>query len=356
MATILVTGGAGFIGSCYVLARCAAGDTVINLDKLTYSGNMENLVSLKDNPRHIFIHGDIRNTELTEYLLKVYQPNGVVHFAAESHVDRSIIDPEAFVRTNVLGTCALLHSVKAWWSSLLESQKNTFRFLHVSTDEVFGALQPSEPAFTEETSYSPNSPYSASKASSDHFVRAFYETYGLPTLISNCSNNYGPRQFPEKLIPLVILNSLVRKPLPVYGTGSNIRDWLHVEDHCTAIQKILEAGQIGQSYNIGGNSERTNLQVVHGICAILDELVPSPNGSYKNLIKFVTDRPGHDFRYAINCAKLSAELDWVPTYTFETGLRETVIWYLENAEWVRNIQSGEYRSWMQTNYGGRMCS
>lgn len=353
MATLLVTGGAGFIGSCYVLARCAAGDTVVNLDKLTYSGNLGNLVSLHGCPRHIFVHGDIGNAELVEYLLKNYQPNAVINFAAESHVDRSIIDPEAFVRTNVLGTCTLLRAVKTWWSELGMNEKAAFRFLHVSTDEVFGALQPGDPAFTEMTPYSPNSPYSASKASSDHFVRAFHETYEFPTLLTNCSNNYGPRQFPEKLIPLVTLNALLRKTLPVYGTGSNIRDWLHVEDHCTAIQRVLEAGRKGQTYNIGGNSERTNLEVVHGICDVLDSVRPSAEGPYADLIKFVKDRPGHDFRYAINCSKLSSELGWQPMHTFEEGLKETVLWYLDNETWVHNVQSGDYRNWMQTNYAGR---
>ena len=354
MATQLVTGGAGFIGSCYVLARCAAGDTIINIDKLTYSGNLENLASLQDCSRHIFVHGDIGNAELVEYLLKTYQPNAIVNFAAESHVERSIIDPEAFVRTNVLGTCTLLRTAKAWWSQLTAAKKAAFRFLHISTDEVFGALQPGDPAFTETTPYSPNSPYSASKASSDHFVRAFHETYSFPTLITNCSNNYGPRQFPEKLIPLVTLNALARKTLPVYGTGSNIRDWLHVEDHCSAIQRVLEAGKTGQTYNIGGNSERTNLQVVHGICDVLDAVCPSAEGLYADLIKFVTDRPGHDFRYAINCTKLSSELGWHPTHTFEEGLRDTVLWYLNNKIWVENVQSGDYRNWMQTNYVGRV--
>ena len=353
MATLLVTGGAGFIGSCYVLARCGAGDTVINLDKLTYSGNPENFASLSDNPRHIFVHGDIGNAELVEHLLKTYQPDAVVNFAAESHVDRSITDPEAFVHTNVLGTCTLLRTAKVWWDELDADKRTAFRFLHISTDEVFGALQPGDPAFTETTPYSPNSPYSASKASSDHFVRAFHETYGFPALITNCSNNYGPRQFPEKLIPLVTLNALARKTLPVYGTGSNIRDWLHVEDHCSAIQRVLEAGRVGQTYNIGGNSERTNLQVVHGICDVLDYVRPSSEGPYAELITFVTDRPGHDFRYAINCAKLSSELGWHPTHTFEEGLRETVLWYLDNEAWVRNVQSGEYLRWMQANYEGR---
>lgn len=354
MQTLLVTGGAGFIGSCHVLQRCAAGDTIINLDKLTYSGNPDNLLSLQDNPRHIFVRGDIGNTELVAHVLQTYRPNAVINFAAESHVDRSILDPDAFVKTNVLGTCALLQTVKDWWVPLTPVDKAAFRFLHVSTDEVFGALKLEEKAFTEETPYSPNSPYSASKAASDHFVRAFHETYGLPTLITNCSNNYGPRQFPEKLIPLVTLNALARRNLPIYGSGSNIRDWLHVEDHCSAIQRVLEAGQVGQTYNIGGNSERTNLQVVHGICAVLDQVRPSKKGSYTDLIKFVKDRPGHDFRYAIDCSKIKSELDWKHDHTFEEGLRETVLWYLDNPEWVEHVQSGAYRNWIRNNYTERM--
>ncbi len=354
MKTILVTGGAGFIGSCYVLGQCAAGNTVINLDKLTYSGNPENLLSIRENPRHIFIRGDIGNEELVAHILHTYHPDAIVNFAAESHVDRSIIDPDAFVRTNVLGTCTLLRTVKDWWASLGPTARSSFRFLHVSTDEVFGTLHSGEPSFTEETPYCPNSPYSSSKAASDHFVRAFHETYGLPTLITNCSNNYGPRQFPEKLIPLVILNALSRKTLPVYGTGSNIRDWLHVEDHCAAIQCVLTDGEDGRTYNIGGNSERTNLQVVYSICEVLDAVYPSPEGPYVSLIKFVSDRPGHDFRYAINSSRISSELGWKPTHTFEEGLRETVQWYLDNPKWVERVQSGDYRSWIQSNYAGRI--
>lgn len=348
----LVTGGAGFIGSCYVLKARRAGIRVINLDKLTYSGNMDNLSSLIGDAEHTFVHGDIGNTELVTYLLSTYKPDVVVNFAAESHVDRSILDPDAFVRTNVLGTCSLLRTIKDWWKNLSESSKSRFQFLHVSTDEVFGALQSTDPAFTETTPYNPNSPYSASKASSDHFVRAFHETYGLPTLITNCSNNYGPRQFPEKLIPLVMLNALAGKPLPIYGTGENIRDWLHVEDHCTAIMRVLEAGRIGESYNIGGHSERTNIAVVRAICTILDELVPAQS-SYADLITFVTDRPGHDFRYAIDCTKLEYELGWHPEHNFEDGLRETLQWYIDNADWVRCVQSGAYRQWIQSNYGAR---
>lgn len=348
----LVTGGAGFIGSCYVLKARRAGIRIINLDKLTYSGNMGNLTSLSDDVDHIFVHGDIGNAELVAHLLAAYKPDAVVNFAAESHVDRSILDPDAFVRTNVLGTCSLLRTVKDWWKELPEPEKSHFRFLHVSTDEVFGALQPTDPAFTETTPYSPNSPYSASKASSDHFVRAFHETYGLPTLITNCSNNYGPRQFPEKLIPLVMLNALAGKKLPVYGTGENIRDWLHVEDHCTAIMRVLDAGRTGESYNIGGHSERTNIAVVRTICTILDELAPAQT-NYADLITFVTDRPGHDFRYAIDCTKLEYELDWRPEHNFEEGLRETLQWYIDNADWVRHVQSGAYRQWIQVNYGTR---
>ena len=353
MQTILVTGGAGFIGSCYVLGRCAQGDTIINLDKLTYSGNLDNLTALDGASHYHFVHGDIGNAELVESLLRSYRPDAIVNFAAESHVDRSIVDPGAFVRTNVLGTCTLLNEVRAWWNTLPPERRATFRFLHVSTDEVFGALQPGEPAFTEDTPYSPNSPYSASKASSDHVVRAFHETYGLPTLITNCSNNYGPRQFPEKLIPLVILNALAGKPLPVYGTGENIRDWLHVEDHCTAIHTVLEHGLPGRTYNIGGHSERTNIQVVRTICATLDALRPSVTGPYQRLIHFVTDRPGHDFRYAINCDRITRELGWKPSHTFEEGLKDTVAWYLDNPAWINNVQSGEYRRWMQTNYTNR---
>ena len=289
----LVTGGAGFIGSCYVLQARRRGIRVITLDKLTYSGNSENLAALTGDADHIFVRGDIGNAELVAYVLETYQPDAVVNFAAESHVDRSILDPDVFVRTNVLGTCALLRTVKEWWQALPEARKGAFRFLHVSTDEVFGALRKGDPAFCESTPYSPNSPYSASKASSDHFVRAFHETYGLPTLITNCSNNYGPRQFPEKLIPLVLLNALARKALPVYGKGENIRDWLHVEDHCAAIAHVLEAGRVGESYNIGGHSERSNIQVVRALCVLLDELFPSAQGPYADLITFVADRAEH---------------------------------------------------------------
>lgn len=355
MKTILVTGGAGFIGSCYVLMAVKQGYRVINLDKLTYSGNMDNVSSLADNENHIFVQGDIGNFELVQYLCQTYQPDYVVNFAAESHVDRSILDPEAFVRTNVLGTATLLRAVKAWYDGLDKTYSlyKNFHFLHVSTDEVFGTLKIGDPAFTEKTAFAPNSPYSASKASSDHFVRAYYETYGFPCLITNCSNNYGPRQFPEKLIPLVTLNALKRQALPVYGTGENIRDWLHVEDHCEAIHTVLEKGKIGETYCIGGNSERTNIDVVRTICQILDELRPHKEGKYAELIHFVTDRLGHDFRYAIDCTKIKNELGWSPKHNFTDGLKATVQWYLDNSAWVENVQSGEYRRWINKNYSDR---
>lgn len=352
--TLLVTGGAGFIGSCFVLQRVLGGDTVINLDKLTYSGNLENLKSIQANKNHIFVHGDIGNEKLIKELLEKYRPDGVVNFAAESHVDRSIHDPDVFVKTNVLGTEVLLRVVKDWWKELEQEKKEAFRFHHISTDEVFGTLSLEDPAFTEETPFAPNSPYSASKASSDHFVRAFHETYGLPTLITNCSNNYGPRQFPEKLIPLMTLNALAGKNLPIYGTGENIRDWLHVEDHCEAIHLVLTKGRVGQTYNIGGKSERTNLFIVNKICELLDEIKPLGAGkSYKDQIVYVSDRLGHDFRYAINCSKIEKELGWSPRHTFEEGIKETIEWYLNNPEWVKNIQSGEYRKWIELNYAGR---
>ena len=350
---LLVTGGAGFIGSCFVLQSRQRGLRVINLDKLTYAGNLENLASLASDPDHLFVQGDIGNAELVQWLLGHYEPDAVVNFAAESHVDRSILDPEAFVRTNVLGTSTLLRVVKNWWAGLDAAKRASFRFLHISTDEVFGALQPGDPAFCETTPYSPNSPYSASKAASDHLVRAFHETYGLPVLITNCSNNYGPRQFPEKLIPLMILNALEGTPLPVYGTGSNIRDWLHVEDHCAAIALVLEQGRTGESYNIGGHSEKTNLDVVQTLCAILQEEVPSQT-RYADLIRFVTDRPGHDFRYAIDCRKLEQELGWKPVHSFASGLKETVHWYLDHADWVGHVRSGTYRDWMARNYRDRV--
>ncbi len=352
--TLLVTGGAGFIGSCFVLQTVNAGDNVINLDKLTYSGNLENLDEINDAPNHVFIRGDIGDEQLVKDVLEKYQPDAVINFAAESHVDRSILDPDVFVKTNVLGTEVLLRVVKDWWKNLDEEKKNKFRFHHISTDEVFGTLSMDDPAFTEETPFAPNSPYSASKASSDHFVRAYHETYGLPTVITNCSNNYGPRQFPEKLIPLMTLNALAGKPLPIYGTGENIRDWLHVEDHCDAIYEVLTKGRVGQTYNIGGRAERNNLFIVNKICEILDEIKPRSDGkSYKEQITFVKDRLGHDLRYAINSSKIEKELGWKPKHNFEDGLNETIQWYLNNEDWVKNIQSGEYQKWIEKNYKER---
>lgn len=313
-----------------------------------------NLSEVSDNPNYSFVRGDIGDEGLINRLLREFEPDAVVNFAAESHVDRSIVDPDSFVRTNVMGTSVLLRCVKDWWLTLSEEAKQAFRFHHISTDEVFGTLSMTDPAFTEETPFAPNSPYSASKASSDHFVRAFHETFGLPTVITNCSNNYGPRQFPEKLIPLVTLNAVQGKVLPIYGTGENIRDWLHVEDHCEAIYEVLTRGRIGETYNIGGRSERNNLTIVHSICEILDAVQPRNDGkSYKEQITFVKDRPGHDLRYAINCSKIEKELGWVPRHTFEEGLKETVMWYLSNDEWVRQVQSGEYRQWIETNYAER---
>lgn len=313
-----------------------------------------NLLEVSDNPNYTFVRGDIGDEGLINRLLREFEPDAVVNFAAESHVDRSIVDPDSFVRTNVMGTSVLLRCVKDWWMTLSEEAKQAFRFHHISTDEVFGTLSMTDPAFTEETPFAPNSPYSASKASSDHFVRAFHETFGLPTVITNCSNNYGPRQFPEKLIPLVTLNAVQGKVLPIYGTGENIRDWLHVEDHCEAIYEVLTRGRIGETYNIGGRSERNNLTIVHSICEILDAVQPRNDGkSYKEQITFVKDRPGHDLRYAINCSKIEKELGWVPRHSFEEGLKETVMWYLSNDEWVRQVQSGEYRQWIETNYAER---
>ena len=350
----LVTGGAGFIGSWFVLqARAQKQAEVITLDALTYAGNRENLAACDGDSGHIFVHGDIGDTELVAKLLREHRPTAVVNFAAESHVDRSIHDPDAFVRTNVLGTCTLLREAQRYWQGLQGQEREEFRFLHVSTDEVYGSLGPADPAFTEKTPYAPNSPYSASKAASDHFVRAFHETYGLPTLITNCSNNYGPRQFPEKLIPLVTLNALARKALPIYGKGDNIRDWLHVEDHCLGIQAVLERGRTGETYVIGGRSERNNLAVVQEVCGILDTLAPSAHGPYADLITFVQDRPGHDARYAINCEKMERELGWSPKHSFSSGLKETVAWYLSNKGWVERVRSGEYRQWMEKNYANR---
>jgi dTDP-glucose 4,6-dehydratase len=350
---ILVTGGAGFIGANFVLDWLAADDEpVINLDKLTYAGNPDNLGTLKADSRHVFVHGDICDRALVSSLLKQYQPRAIVHFAAESHVDRSIHGPGDFIRTNVDGTFNLLEATRAYLSTLDDASKSRFRFLHVSTDEVFGTLSPTDPAFSETTPYAPNSPYSASKAASDHLVRAWYHTYGVPVVTGNCSNNYGPLQFPEKLIPLMIANALAGKPLPVYGDGQQVRDWLYVGDHCAALRRVLAAGRLGETYNIGGWNEKANLDVVHTLCDLLDELKPVAQ-SYRAQIKFVTDRPGHDRRYAIDARKIERELGWRPQETFETGLRKTVQWYLDHQEWVRKVQSGEYQQWMSTNYGQR---
>jgi dTDP-glucose 4,6-dehydratase len=342
--TILVTGGAGFIGGNFVIRQILREHCeVINLDALTYAGNLDTLDGVEADPNHHFVLGSIGDSALVDYLLLRYQPTAIINFAAESHVDRSIDSPEAFIQTNVLGTFQLLESARKYWRSLPEAEQATFRFLHVSTDEVYGSLGPTG-KFTETTPYQPNSPYSASKASSDHLVRAYFHTYGLPVLTTNCSNNYGPYQFPEKLIPLIIHNAVHGKPLPVYGTGSNIRDWLFVEDHCSAIERVLEAGTPGEVYNIGGNNEKTNLEVVHAICDLLDELQPDAAlGSRRDLITFVADRPGHDQRYAIDAGKIQSQLGWAPSETFETGLRKTVQWYLDNQAWSQRVMDGSYR-------------
>jgi dTDP-glucose 4,6-dehydratase len=352
--TILVTGGAGFIGSNFVLDWLAESDEpVVNLDKLTYAGNVANLAALQGDRRHLLIQGDIGDQALVDRLLAEHRPRAVVNFAAESHVDRSIHGAGDFIATNVVGTFHLLQAVLGHWRDAL-GRDEAFRFLHVSTDEVYGSLGPEDPAFSETTPYAPNSPYSASKASSDHLVRAWHHTYGLPVLTTNCSNNYGPYHFPEKLIPLCILNAIAGKPLPIYGDGQQVRDWLYVKDHCAAIRRVLEAGEVGQTYNVGGWNEKANLDVVHAICAILDELRPRGDGKpYSEQITFVTDRPGHDRRYAIDASKLERELGWKPAETFETGIRKTVSWYLENSGWVATVTSGEYRKWLDTNYGSR---
>ena len=352
---ILVTGGAGFIGSNFVLDWLGqSSEQVLNLDKLTYAGNLQNLASLQGNPGHTFVQGDIGNSELITSLLKKYQPRAIVNFAAESHVDRSIHGPEDFIQTNIVGTFKLLEAVRAYWGGLSGPAKKDFRFLHVSTDEVYGSLAPTAPAFTEQHTYEPNSPYSASKAASDHLVRAYHHTYGLPVLTTNCSNNYGPYHFPEKLIPLMIVNALAGKPLPIYGDGMQIRDWLYVSDHCNAIRRVLEAGQLGETYNIGGWNEKPNITIVHTLCALLDELRPKADGSsYTTQITTVTDRPGHDRRYAIDASKIHKELGWKPAETFDTGIRKTVQWYLDHADWVAQVQSGAYRDWVQTNYAQR---
>lgn len=350
---ILVTGGAGFIGGNFVLDWLAGSDEgVVNVDKLTYAGNLQTLESLAGNPNHVFVQADIGDTTIIPELLAKYQPRAVVNFAAESHVDRSIHGPADFIQTNVVGTFNLLESVRAYWNHLCEPQKSVFRFLHVSTDEVYGTLAANDPPFAETNRYEPNSPYSASKAASDHLVRAWHHTYGLPVVTTNCSNNYGPYHFPEKLIPLVILNARAGKPLPIYGDGQQIRDWLYVKDHCSAIRRVLEAGQLGETYNVGGWNEKANLDVVNTICALLDELSPRADGqSYAEQITFVTDRPGHDRRYAIDARKLERELGWKPAETFETGIRKTVQWYLDNNEWTNNVTSGAYREWTDKQYG-----
>jgi dTDP-glucose 4,6-dehydratase len=352
---ILITGSAGFIGANFVLDWFTQhNEGVVSLDKLTYAGNLENLASLQDDPRHIFVRGDIGDRELVSRLLAEHRPRAVVNFAAESHVDRSIHGPEDFIQTNVVGTFHLLEAVRAYWGGLEGEAKSDFRFLHVSTDEVYGSLGPNDPAFSETNRYEPNSPYSASKAASDHLVRAYHHTYGLPVLTTNCSNNYGPWHFPEKLIPLLIVNALAGKALPVYGDGQQIRDWLYVKDHCSAIRRVLEAGRAGEVYNVGGWNEKANLDIVHTVCGLLDELRPRADGkSYREQIAFVADRPGHDRRYAIDARKIERELGWKPAETFETGIRKTVQWYLDNQGWVSNVQSGGYRQWVETNYAGR---
>ena len=351
---ILVTGGAGFIGSNFVNAWVKLGlGKVVNLDKLTYAGNLENLAELHEHRDHVFVHADIGDGEVVRDLLKTHQPCAVVNFAAESHVDRSIHAPDEFIQTNIVGTFNLLEEVRAYWVAMGAEDKANFRFLHVSTDEVYGSLGATEPAFTETHTYQPNSPYSASKAASDHLMRAYHHTYGLPTLTTNCSNNYGPYHFPEKLIPLVIHNALGGKPLPIYGNGSNVRDWLYVGDHCAAIRRVLEAGKVGETYNIGGWNEKTNLEVVHTLCDILDKEKPKKSGSYRDQITFVQDRPGHDQRYAIDATKIERDLGWKPAETFGTGIQKTVKWYLQNQAWVDNVTSGEYKNWLSKNYQER---
>jgi dTDP-glucose 4,6-dehydratase len=352
--SILVTGGAGFIGSNFVLDWLAQSDErVVNLDALTYAGNLQNLASLQGDARHVFVKGDIGDAALVNQLLAEHQPRAIVNFAAESHVDRSIHGPGEFIRTNVNGSYALLESARGHWTQLQGEAKAAFRFLHVSTDEVYGSLSPDAPAFTETHAFEPNSPYSASKAASDHLVRAWHHTYGLPVLTTNCSNNYGPYHFPEKLIPLMIVNALAGKPLPVYGDGMNIRDWLYVRDHCSAIRAVLAQGRMGETYNIGGWNEKANIDIVKVICSLLDEMKPDAAGSYSRLITYVKDRPGHDRRYAIDARKIERELGWRPAETFDTGIRKTVRWYLDNTAWVSAVQSGSYREWVAQNYTAR---
>lgn len=352
---ILVTGGAGFIGANFVHDWLEhSNETIINLDKLTYAGNFETLSALADDNRHIFIRGDICERALIDRLLSEYHPRAIIHFAAESHVDRSIHGPAEFIRTNIEGTFTLLQSARAYWEMSQEEGRRRFRFHHISTDEVYGALGPDDPPFSETHPFQPNSPYSASKAAADHLVRAWHHTYGLPVVTTNCSNNYGPYHFPEKLIPLMIVHALEDKPLPVYGDGKQVRDWLFVKDHCRAIRRVLEHGRLGETYNIGGWNEKTNIDIVHMICALLDELRPRVDGrSYREQIVFVADRPGHDRRYAIDAGKIERELGWKPLETFETGITKTVRWYLDNPQWVRNVQSGAYREWIEKNYARR---
>jgi dTDP-glucose 4,6-dehydratase len=351
---ILVTGGAGFIGANFVLDWIAAtGEAVVNLDALTYAGNLESLRTLDGDRRHVFVHGDICDRALLDRLMSEHQPRAIVHLAAESHVDRSIHGPAAFIKTNVEGTFTLLEAVRVHWSTLGADAKAAFRFHHVSTDEVYGSLAAGEAPFTEDHPYEPNSPYSASKASSDHLARAWHQTYGLPVVTTNCSNNYGPYHFPEKLIPLMIVNALAGKPLPVYGDGRQVRDWLYVKDHCAAIREVLARGVPGQTYNIGGCNEKPNLEIVRTICALLDELRPDPGGPHARLVTHVMDRPGHDRRYAVDAGKLERELGWRPAETFETGIRKTVRWYLDNTDWVARVHSGAYRNWIRTNYASR---
>ncbi|RLB16180.1 MAG: dTDP-glucose 4,6-dehydratase [Deltaproteobacteria bacterium] len=353
MKAYLVTGGAGFIGSNFVLReRKREKARIVNLDLLTYAGNVNNLNSLRGDRNHIFVKGDIADRELLRELLAQYQPAAVIHFAAESHVDRSIDGPADFIRTNVVGTFHLLEEARRYWDSLSAEEKKAFRFVHISTDEVYGSLGPNDPPFREDTPYAPNSPYSASKAASDHLVRAYFHTYGFPTVTTNCSNNYGPMQFPEKLIPLVILNALEGKSLPIYGDGLNIRDWLYVEDHCEAIGEVLDKGRVGETYNIGGHCEKSNLEMVKTICAILDELCPeSPYAPHDSLITFVKDRPGHDRRYAIDSSRIGQELGWTPKESLETGLRKTIEWYLSHKEWVKDVKTGAYQDWLAKQYG-----
>jgi dTDP-glucose 4,6-dehydratase len=352
--SIIVTGGAGFIGSNFVLQWLATRPgRLANVDSLTYAGNTHNLESVSASPRYAFLKADINDRAAFRSLLETERPWAIVHFAAESHVDRSIVAPDDFIRTNVNGTFALLEEARRYFAALAPADRDRFRFVHVSTDEVYGSLGPNDPAFAETNRYMPNSPYSASKAASDHLVRAYFHTYGLPTIITNCSNNYGPYQFPEKLIPLMVLNAWHWKPLPVYGDGLNVRDWLYVEDHCTAVAQVLEKGRPGEIYNVGGRSEKTNLEVVHTVCDIVDELLPSPGRSRMDLITFVKDRPGHDRRYAIDCSKIERELGWRPIETFASGLRKTVQWYLDHEKWLTEVASGEYRKWMQLQYAAR---